>query len=42
MSVSEPDSDALKVLTHSVVFRLHICEGREKALNFTVTGEHMI
>lgn len=23
-SVSEPDSDALKVLTHSVVFRLHI------------------
>ena len=38
MSVSEPDSDALKVLTHSVVFRLHICEGREKALNFTVLG----
>ena len=37
-SVSEPDSDALKVLTHSVVFRLHICEGREKALNFTVLG----
>ena len=33
-----PNCVDLLTLTHSVVFRLHICEGREKALNFTVLG----